>query len=271
MRLGIISDLHSNAPALHAALTALDRLGVDEIIALGDLVGYHAMPHETLAALRERRIPSVAGNHDLMVLGRLPVAGTGPNVRRAVEWTRPKLAPREVAELGKLPEALWPAPGMLCVHATLGDPVRRLSSRADITSEAKRLRHHTPTLTLCLKGHDHRQAVHSFDPVLRSETRPGVETVLSRRGFAFIDPGSVGHPRGGDPRAGFAVFDSRRWAVTLHRVDYDRRPLLDADKRAGLTGASRELFAAADASRSGWDRACATVTGIREEIDHLTW
>jgi predicted phosphodiesterase len=271
MRLGIISDLHSNAPALHATLAALDRAGVDEIIALGDLVGYHGMPHETLAALRERRIPSVAGNHDLMVLGRLPVAGAGPNARRGVEWTRSKLAPREVAELAMLPEALWPAPGMLCVHATLGDPVRRLSGRADITSEAKRLRHYRPTISLCLMGHDHRQAVHSFDPMLRSETRPGVETLLSRRGFAFIDPGSVGHPRGGDPRAAFALFDSKRWTATLHRVDYDRRPLLDANKRAGLVGASRELFAAADAARSGWERARAALTEITGRIDNLSW
>jgi hypothetical protein len=160
---------------------------------------------------------------------------------------------------------------MLCVHATLGDPVRRLSNRADITSEAKRLRRHAPGLSLCLMGHDHRQAVHAFDPVLRSETRPEVEVLLPRDGFAFIDPGSVGHPRGGDPRAAFAVFDSRRWAVTLHRVGYDRRPLLEADRRAGLMGASRELFAAADAARSVPERARAALTGLGGRVSHFLW
>ncbi|MBW8837768.1 MAG: hypothetical protein JF605_22735 [Burkholderia sp.] len=147
--------------------------------------------------------------------------------------------------------------------------MRRLSSRAEITSEAKRLRHHTPSLSLCLLGHDRRPAIHAFDPVLRSESRPGVETLLPRRGFAFIDPGSVGQPRGGDPRASYAVFDSRRWAVTLRRTDYDRRPLLEADARAGLGEASHELFAAADARRGGWTRARAALAGLGDRITHL--
>src|SRR5689334_23516289 len=72
MRLALIADIHANAPALAAVLAALDGAGVERILALGDLVGYNAMPHETLGMLRARHIPSVGGNHDLMAIGRLP-------------------------------------------------------------------------------------------------------------------------------------------------------------------------------------------------------
>lgn len=234
MRLGLIADIHANAPALAAVLAALDQAGVERILALGDLVGYNAMPHETLGMLRERHIPSVGGNHDLMAIGRLPAEECGPIAREAMAWTRRELTPEEVAHLATLPDAIRPGPKLLCVHATLGDPTRRLRTTADIQSEAERLAVSEPGVSVCLMGHDHHAYVHAIGPTVVTTTREGEEIPLPRHGFAFVNPGSVGYSRDGDPRASFAVFDSNHWAVTLRRVEYDHRPVEEANARAGL-------------------------------------
>lgn len=234
MRLGFIADIHANAPALAATLRALDLEGVDRVLALGDLIGYHAMPHETLALLRDRHIPSVAGNHDLMALGRLPSNECGPRARGALEWTRAHLTAQEVAELASLPEAIRPAPQMLCVHATLGDPTRRLHSPEEILAERERLGAREPGVTVCLMGHDHRAYVHAVGPTVVTIDRPGEEIPLPRRGFAFVNPGSVGEARDGQSGASFAVFDSQRWSVTLRRVAYDHDAIAAADAAAQL-------------------------------------
>jgi len=238
MRLGLIADIHANAPALAAVLDSLDRAGVEGILALGDLVGYNAMPHETLALLRERHISSVAGNHDLMAIGRIPMDDCGPIARQAMVWTRQTLTLDEVAQLALLPDTIRPGPRLLCVHATLGDPTRRLRSTDDIQREAERLEGCEPGISVCMMGHDHHPYVHAIGPAVVTTTREGEEIPLPRHGFAFVNPGSVGYSRDGDPRAAFAIFDSKYWSVTLKRVEYDHRPLAAANELAGLSAAT---------------------------------
>lgn len=246
MRLGLIADIHANAPALAAVLAALAAEGVSDVIALGDLVGYNAMPHETLRMLEERRIPSVAGNHDLMAIGRLEPEECGPNAREAMAWTRRTLTPEEIAHLALLPDALRPGPRVLCVHATLGDPTRRLRLPSDFISEAERLQVCEPGISVCLMGHDHLASVHAIGPAVVSTTREEEEIALPRHGFAFVNPGTVGYPRDGDPRAAYAVFDSQRWTVTLRRIEYDRRIIDEANAAAGLRSVTEGATVAPD-------------------------
>jgi predicted phosphodiesterase len=238
MRLGLIADIHANAPALAAVLSALDHAGADGIIALGDLVGYNAMPHETLALLRDRRIPSVAGDHDLMAIGRLPLDDAGPIAREAMAWTRRELTAPEIAQLAILPDALRPGPRVLCVHAALGDPIRRLRTTEDLRSEAERVSAEEPGIAVCLTGHDHHPYIHAVGPAVVTTARAEEEIALPRHGFAFVNPGSVGYAPDGVPSAAFAIFDSSHWSVTLRRVVYDQRPLAEANARAGLEAAA---------------------------------
>jgi diadenosine tetraphosphatase ApaH/serine/threonine PP2A family protein phosphatase len=179
----------------------------------------------------------VAGNHDLMAIGRLPMDDCGPIARQAMTWTRQALTPEEVAQLAILPDAIRPAPRLLCVHATLGDPTRRLRSPGDIQTEAERLEQYEPGIGLCAMGHDHHPYVHAIGPTVVTTAREGEEIPLPRHGFAFVNPGSVGYSRDGDPRASFAIFDSRYWSVTLGRVTYDRQVIGAANAGAGLAAA----------------------------------
>src|SRR5690348_3787685 len=97
--IGVVSDIHSNVDALVSVLEALKAEGVHDVVSLGDIVGYNGFPMETVMALQRAKVASVLGNHDLMVLGRLPLEGCGPRARRAVEWTATELSPAERAYL----------------------------------------------------------------------------------------------------------------------------------------------------------------------------
>src|ERR671918_726964 len=88
MRLGIISDIHGNLPALEAALAAIDAVGVEEVWCLGDVVGYGAQPDECTLLVAERCPVSLVGNHDLAVLGAIEVSAFSPAAAEAVKWTR---------------------------------------------------------------------------------------------------------------------------------------------------------------------------------------
>src|SRR5207245_928431 len=91
MRIAVLSDIHANSDALVAVLADVRRQGVGRVMHLGDLVGYNTRPRETLALVRERDIPGVQGNHDLMALGRLPPSHCGPIGRKAIAWTHQAL------------------------------------------------------------------------------------------------------------------------------------------------------------------------------------
>ena len=235
MRLGLIAGIRANAPALAAVLAALDEGGVERIIALGDLTGYHALPRETLALLRDRQVPSVAGDHDLMVLGRLSTDRCDARTRRAIAWTRQVLSDAETAQLAALPHAIRPGHGILCVHATVGDTTRGLETTAQFFAEAERLRREEPEIALCATGHAHRQGVHVVGTIVTTSDPVDEEIALSRLGLTFIAPGAVSDLEHGGAVAAFAIFDSQRWTVTLRRVPYDPAEVLRADAAAGLS------------------------------------
>src|SRR5437899_11993202 len=103
MQIAIISDVHANLEALRSVLADVRRRGIERVVCLGDVVGYNCFPHETLAVLREQRIPTVQGNHDLMAIGELEPDHCGPNARKAIQWTRPLLTDEEKEVLRALP------------------------------------------------------------------------------------------------------------------------------------------------------------------------
>ncbi|MFI5235119.1 MAG: metallophosphoesterase family protein [Gemmatimonadales bacterium] len=219
-RIGLIADIHANDAALAAVLSALYADDVREIVALGDLVGYHIRARETLALLRGAHVHSVAGNHDLMAVGGLPLEG-GPKAVQAIRDTRATLTPEDAAFLQGLPAELRPAPAVLCVHGALGNPTRRLNEYWEFAAEAARLRVLEPEVRICCFGHTHLRRVVS---VLRDGGivgYTGAQVQLPDNALTFINPGTVGYPRDGDKRAAYAILDHRAGTVSFHRVHYD--------------------------------------------------
>lgn len=234
MRLALIADIHANAPALEAVLRHARRQGVDLIVGLGDVVGTSSMPLETIALMRDHGIESVAGNHDLAAIGRLSLDLAGPRAREVLEWTRGVLGDDEWRYLAELPLEIAPRPGILAVHAGLGNPVACLRTADDFRSQARAIQVYDPRVSICCLGHTHLPGVVT---VTRGEVfvAPGPTALLPREGFHFINPGSVGDLTTRDPRAVYAIYDQDDGRVQFCRVPYDRAAILSANTRRRTT------------------------------------
>ncbi|HYT72110.1 MAG TPA: metallophosphoesterase family protein [Gemmatimonadales bacterium] len=252
MRIAILSDIHANSDALAAVLADVARRGVETALHLGDVVGYHTRPRQTLALLREHGIPGVHGNHDLMALGLLPAEQCGPMGAKAMAWTRRALSDADREYLAGLPGDLRLAGGIICVHSALGDPVVRLRSREQFSEETDVLRRFDPDLRICLTGHTHvpqlvevgADGVVARDPALQRSLDPGA--------FCFLNPGSVGLPRDDDERASYAVLDPDERLVSFHRVPYDGRRVARENLRRGIRIGARPLRAGSAVTRLFW-------------------
>ncbi len=214
MRTGVFGDIHGNLPAFEAVLEALKGESVEQMLCLGDVVGYGADAKACVRRLQELGIPVVAGNHDWAVAGRLDLEYFNPHARAAVEWTRKALSADELEWLRHLVPA--DQVGDLTVaHGTVHDPedFEYLQTPYDayLSFQVMKTRvgfvghSHIPVTFL-----DGMPITYSIDPRLELEGRR-----------AIANPGSVGQPRDEDPRAAFMVYDSDTDIVAIHRVEYD--------------------------------------------------
>jgi predicted phosphodiesterase len=238
MRFAIISDIHANVDALSAVLADITKSGVDQVLCLGDLVGYNGFPHETLTLLRDAEVRCIYGNHDLMALARLPDDGAGSLARKAIRWTRHLLTEADWWYLASLPGELR-IDDLLCVHSAPGDPLVRLGHAEQFRSEAEALTEGGARVNVCFTGHSHRPQVVVVRGDGEVQWTGGADAELPRDALCFVNPGSVGQPREADPRAAYALFDAESRGVSFRRVTYDRSRLLRRNREVGLTPPSK--------------------------------
>jgi diadenosine tetraphosphatase ApaH/serine/threonine PP2A family protein phosphatase len=241
LRVAVISDVHSNLPALETVLGAVEEAGVGEAWCLGDLVGYGADPNACTALVRERCTVCLVGNHDLAVLGALDVSAFSETARVAADWTR-EVASEETIEFlrGLTPELSHEGLGLF--HASPRDPIWEyvLSiDQAEAGLDAQKER-------IGLIGHSH---VSLFFTRPREKPLPGSAhgaqategTLLDlAEGAWLVNPGSVGQPRDGDARAAWLELDTDELSARFHRVPYDIEAAGAAILEAGLPGALAE-------------------------------
>ncbi|MGI6460528.1 MAG: metallophosphoesterase family protein [Candidatus Hydrogenedentales bacterium] len=229
MRYGILSDIHANLEAMEAVLEKLDELEVDQVLCLGDVVGYNASPNECADLVRQWDLPTVCGNHDAVACGREEPWGFNIVALEAAMWTRDHLTPENIQWLEALPDAVQPD-GIIGVHGAPGDRDTYMFTWGDVSPHFDDS--HVQGRNACFFGHTHVPGVFEMDggwtPV------NGTSFALKNGGVTFINPGSVGQPRDGDPRASFGVYDSVSREFSLMRVRYDVQSAMDRIKRAGL-------------------------------------
>ena len=217
MRALIVSDIHSNLEALTAVIDdANGSGGFDEVWALGDLVGYGPDPVAVIELLRRHDAQCVAGNHDLTASGKMGVEQFNGYAAEAARWTTGQLGRKDVEYLRGLPLRLE-MHGFTAVHGSPRDPVWEYV----VNSAAALAAFEDIETRLCLVGHSHVPFVCRLEggaPAFRLAT--GRPEDLSD-GRAIVNPGSVGQPRDGDPRASYAVYDSDTGTVTHRRVEYN--------------------------------------------------
>jgi diadenosine tetraphosphatase ApaH/serine/threonine PP2A family protein phosphatase len=240
MRIAVLSDIHANLPALDAVLTALGE--VDAVWHLGDVVGYGPHPDEVVARLREIGAVGVRGNHDEAALGNLDVSYFNPAARWAIEWTGRRIGSEARAWLEGLPERLE-ADDMTLVHGSPRDPTWEYVT----TSPAARANLEAFSTPYCLHGHTHIPVAWRDDDGNIELVRPSDRSELgldARR--LLLNPGSVGQPRDGDPRASALILDTGAGRVTWRRVEYPIRAVQADIRAAGLPAWLADRLASGD-------------------------
>ncbi|HET9743619.1 MAG TPA: metallophosphoesterase family protein [Terriglobales bacterium] len=226
MRLLIVSDIHANLQALDACSGCFPAY--DFVWNLGDVVGYGANPNEAVARSRQLGAVFVRGNHDKACSGISDLDGFNPVAALAAIWTQKQLTPANLEWLRKLPQGPVRPDlelDLACVHGSPGDEDEYLINAQDAAAP---LAH--PVAPVTFFGHTHLQGgfmrnatnVHGIHPQYRTKNQPErIELRLENDKTYMINPGSIGQPRDGDPRAAFALYDSDERLVTFYRVPYD--------------------------------------------------
>jgi diadenosine tetraphosphatase ApaH/serine/threonine PP2A family protein phosphatase len=217
VRVAVISDIHANLHALEAVLERIDADPPDDLWCLGDLVGYGPRPNEATELARERARVCLVGNHDLGVLGRLDLEDFAPDAAVAARWSQTVLLDQNRAYLEGLSSEAK-VEGAELYHASPRDPVWEYV----LSEEAARDALEATVAPLVLVGHSHvALAVGLADGRLAAELAPdGTEVDLGSARW-LLNPGSVGQPRDGDPRAAWLELDFERTSARFHRVSYD--------------------------------------------------
>jgi predicted phosphodiesterase len=222
MRILVLSDLHGNVTALDGVLDAAKGRW-DLSVCLGDVVGYGPDPNEVTARLRELGTQTIRGNHDKAVSGLMITDDFNPVAKAAVDWTRAQLNPDHLKWLAALPQGPFATDGIVLVHGAFQDedeyvftPAQALDGLLDSSAE------------VTFFGHTHHQGGFSYLDshleILQIRPRPA-ETFAALRieppSRYLLNPGSIGQPRDGDPRAAFAIADLEHKTVEFWRVPYD--------------------------------------------------
>jgi putative phosphoesterase len=211
MQFAIISDIHGNLEALSKALEVIDGIRVDEIICLGDIVGYGPDPDDCVNLIRTRAKVALMGNHDYAVLDTDSTENFNPVAKQAVFWTQANLNAENLEFLKNLPYR-HKREDILFVHSTPNNPEEwNYIFHEDDAQEQ------FPFLDekVCFVGHTH------IPEIFYQDTTTPVSADLNRNHKYIINVGSIGQPRDGNHQLSFGVFDTERWQYTPVRADYD--------------------------------------------------
>jgi predicted phosphodiesterase len=224
MRILVLSDLHANATALNAALAAAHGRW-EGVVCLGDVVGYGPDPNEVTSKIRELGAQTIRGNHDKAATGLMPTDDFNPVAKAAVDWTRSQLSPDNMKWLQELPHGPLEVSGIVLVHGALQDedeyvftPEQALEGLLDSAAG------------VTFFGHTHHQGGFAYSNSssnlemlsLRPRSSESFAALRIDTGTRYLlNPGSIGQPRDGDPRAAFAIADLEHNTVEFWRVPYE--------------------------------------------------
>src|SRR5687767_13103776 len=229
MRYLVLSDIHANMEAFDAVLVAATAIGYDHVLVLGDLVGYGADPNAVVEKVRELAPHAlIRGNHDKVGSGLESPEGFNAVARNAIRWTYETLTPGNREWLAALPAGPVIVDDFIEIcHGTPFDEDAYVFDDLDALRAM-----HAARRPLCLFGHTHVQLGHfltkdQFGLSTAEDQRPLTISLEAATNY-LVNPGSVGQPRDGDPRAGFGLVDTEKREMTIYRIEY---PIAKAQQR----------------------------------------
>lgn len=233
MKIGIVSDIHSNLEAFTKALSLLSTFNIEKIYSCGDIVGYGPNPSECISLMQENKIISVKGNHDHTILSEHEEELFNSYARLAIQWTRKVLSKEEKIFLGALPLFLE-ADGFTFFHGMYqkSSPFRYTISDYDAWLSLKDL-----NTQIGFFGHSHIAGIYAmrsdgsvyFIPATR-----GLKLALDKNEKYIINIGSVGQPRDGNPDGAYGIFDTENNTVEIKRFSYNIEKTYKKIIEAGL-------------------------------------
>ncbi|HEX2698788.1 MAG TPA: metallophosphoesterase family protein [Acidimicrobiales bacterium] len=231
-RYAVLSDVHGNLPALEATLAALAGQRIDRYLCAGDLVGYGPFPNQCVEVMASLPGVGIAGNHDLIALGRLTDDRCTPSARRSLAWTRTVLTDATRDYLATLPERAA-IDGVVLSHGSLDDPSEYVTQPGQADAQLARLARDDPEARILVLGHTHRPWAYNTDSGTLLRQAPG--TIALEAGERYlVNPGSVGQSRDTSPDARFAVIDAGSGRVEFHSIRYDIEACRKALRALGL-------------------------------------
>ena len=226
----ILGDIHANIDALNVVLEDARSQGVTDFVSVGDVVGYNAAPAECIRAVRDLNCPVVRGNHDHYVSYlETSLADFHPAAAQVVEWTRSQLSGEEMQWLHDLP-LQKPIKGFMLVHSTLDMPDHWGYVFDNQQAKANFNYQRTP---LCFHGHTHVPIIYSLGSGGVVHYEP-CDFMVELGQKLFINVGSVGQPRDGDPRASYVIYDMDARQIRFRRLEYDVAAAQERCRAAGL-------------------------------------
>ena len=232
MRIAIISDIHGNLDAFEQVLADIDRANIDEVISLGDNIGYGPQPEEVVELVQARRIDSVIGNHELAVKHPKYMSWFNPVARESLEKTIELLSDRTLGYIAAQ-QAYFVRHECRFVHGFPPDsaliylfqiPDHRIQKEIEQLDEQ-----------ICFVGHTHMLEMIRYDghACHKSSLKKGVLNLDKNSKYIF-NIGSVGQPRDGDNRAKYAIWDSSQSTLDIRYLAYDIGSVVEKIKKVGL-------------------------------------
>jgi diadenosine tetraphosphatase ApaH/serine/threonine PP2A family protein phosphatase len=229
MRYALLADIHGNLTAFKAVIRDIEENGgVDELWCLGDIVGYGPDPSACIAQLRDYPHRCVAGNHDWAAVGKVDISDFNPDAAEACRWTGKHLSVDDIEYLESLPLTLTNG-DFTIAHGSPREPIWEYILTTRIASENLRCFE----TRYCLIGHSHVPLL--FEQVSETCVLKDLPTEL-RLGESrlIVNPGGVGQPRDGDPRAAYAVYDESDKVIYCYRIPYDIADTQERMEKNGL-------------------------------------
>jgi predicted phosphodiesterase len=218
MRYAILGDIHSNLEAFQTVLEDIEKKGpVDKILCLGDIVGYGPEPKECIHLLHQYDFICVAGNHDWAAVGNINISEFNPDAAQANYWTSGQINEDNKEFLLRLPQIVTEGDFTLA-HGSPREPIWEYL----LSMKAAQDNFSFFQTKFCLVGHSHIPLIFEYtdDHITFHEFVPETAIPLGENRL-IINPGSVGQPRDSDPRASYAIYDSKNSVIYNYRIEYD--------------------------------------------------
>jgi len=228
MRYGVFADVHSNLEAWEVVARALSEEGIDRYICVGDIVGYGADPEECINRVRSLEPIVVGGNHDWAAVGKTDISYFNPYAREAVLWTQAKLDQEDKDYLSSL-GLIEGVEDFTVVHGTLDEP-QEFKYIQDIGSALSSFE--LLEKSILFVGHSHVPFILTKDGEIEYVSSREAELLPGKK--CLVNVGSVGQPRDGDPRACYAIYDTKAKMVEIKRLEYDIKTAQAKIIEAGL-------------------------------------